>query len=131
LLRVTLLGEDLYCGVPGDAESDWIRESYHESGQTHTYLFGRAKRVLSGPRVPLGEFRGRERLRAMGIDPNDLRWDYKLSADSLTRRSLINGHRSAPALWLSVDVWIVERGRVTFWSMSFSSTSAPTRFTGL
>ncbi len=109
LSRVTVHGDDLYCGIHTSTKEELLRSTYHASGQGHIYVFDGAKRVLNSRRERLGDFKGCERLWAIG-DPGDLEWSYQLKEGSNRTNFIVNiDNLRTPC---TVDIWIIERGRV-------------------
>jgi hypothetical protein len=107
---VRITNEDLYCGIRGESGEELFRTSYHESGQVHIYLFDGKKRDTPRSEVPLGLFRGCTRLWAIGVDLDHAHWRYRPSREAPTRRNFVIDLDTAP-LPISIDIWIIERGR--------------------
>ena len=110
LSRITVDGDHLYCGIHSSTKEELLRTSYHADGRNHIYVFDGAKRVLNPRRERLRDFKGCERLWAIGDNPDDLEWGYQLKEGSKRMNFIVNiDDLPAPP---TVDIWIIARGRL-------------------
>lgn len=73
LLRASVVGQDVYCGW-SDRAGEFLRSSHHQSGATHTYIFG-SQRAFPEKAAALAELTGTLRLWGGAQDLDDLDWD--------------------------------------------------------
>ena len=110
LSRVTVRGDNLYCGIHSSTKEELLRSTYHESGRGHIYVFDGAKRILNPRRERLRDFKGCERVWAIGDDPDALEWGYQLKGGSKRMNFIVTiDDLPTPP---TVDIWIIERGRL-------------------
>ena len=110
LSRVTSHGHNIYCGLHSSTKEELLRYTYHESGRGHIYVFDGAQRLPNRRRERLRDFKGCERLWAIGEDPDDLEWGYEPKEGSKRMNFIVNiNDLPTPP---TVDIWIIERGRL-------------------
>ncbi len=109
LSRVTVRGYNLYCGIHSSTKEELLRSTYHESGRGHIYVFDGAKRVPNPRRERLRDFKGCEKLWAIG-DSGDLEWTYQPKEGPNRTNFIVNiDNLRTPC---TVDIWIIQRGRL-------------------
>jgi hypothetical protein len=116
LARLTVQGDNIYCGIHNSTRSELLRSSHHGTGDRHawgwkhTYVADRAKRIDGGPAIPPSDMKGCQRIWAIPGDPESVEWDYLPKPESGTRHNFTINIDDL-AVPCTVDVWIIERGR--------------------